>query len=276
MNKIADKLHFLTAGIPGTAKSYEAGFEVLRELGLDGLELEFVHGVRISEASKESVRGEKNLVFTAHAPYYINLASLEEKKIESSIEHVLETARMADSLGAYSVVYHAGYYMKRDPKTVFEKMLEANKKIFDTLDKEGNKIWLRPETTGKGTQWGSLDEIVDLCKHFKTMLPCVDFAHLHARSNGQFNTYKEFCSVFEKIGNTLGEKALKNFHAHVAGIEYSAKGEKRHLNLLDSDFNYKDLMKAFKEFNVKGVLVCESPNIERDCKLLKDYYDSLK
>ena len=81
--------------------------------------------------------------------------------------------------------------------------------------------------------------------------------------------------IFEKIGKELGQIALNNFHAHIAGIEYGAKGEKKHLNLEESDFNYKDLLKAFKTFDVKGAVVCESPNIEDDAKLLKDYYLSL-
>ena len=79
----------------------------------------------------------------------------------------------------------------------------------------------------------------------------------------------------QKIGKELGQVALDNFHAHIAGIEYSSKGERKHLNLEESDFNYKDLLKAFKNFGVKGVVVCESPNIEDDAKLLKDYYLSL-
>ena len=107
------------------------------------------------------------------------------------------------------------------------------------------------------------------------MLPCVDFSHLHARTAGKFNTYDEFSSIFEKIGKNLGDTALNNFHAHIAGIEYTAKGEKKHLNLEESDFNYKDLLKAFKKFNIKGAIVCESPNIEDDCKLLSDYYNSI-
>ena len=89
------------------------------------------------------------------------------------------------------------------------------------------------------------------------------------------NTYDEFCTIFEKIGNELGQTALDNFHAHIAGIEYGPKGEKKHLNLEESDFNYKDLLKAFKKFDVKGAVVCESPNIEDDAKLLKEYYLSL-
>ena len=143
------------------------------------------------------------------------------------------------------------------------------------LSKTNNKIWIRPETTGKATQWGDLEEIVRLSKEFEQVLPCVDFSHLHARYNGIVNTYDEFSEIFETIGNELGQVALDNFHAHVAGIEYGAKGEKKHLNLEESDFNYKDLLKAFKAFDVKGAVVCESPNIEEDAKLLKEYYLSL-
>ena len=75
-----------------------------------------------------------------------------------------------------------------------------------------------------------------------------------------------------KLLKELGEVVLENFHGHVAGIEYGAKGEKKHLIFEQSDFNYADLMKAFKKFDVKGAIVCESPNIETDTKILKDYY----
>ena len=81
--------------------------------------------------------------------------------------------------------------------------------------------------------------------------------------------------MLEYVGSELGADVFENFHAHLAGIEYSAKGEKNHLILQESDMNYKDLLKAFKEFNIKGALVCESPNIENDTKLLKEYYLSL-
>lgn len=273
-----DKLNFLTAGIPRSAKDYPTGFSTLRNMQLDGMELEFVHGVRISEKSQEFIKsseGKGSLILTAHSPYYINLNAKEDEKVKASIEYILQTARMANSLNAYSIVYHAGFYLKEDKEVVYKKIFENTKVIMETLKKEGNRIWVRPETTGKGTQWGDLDEIIRMSKEFETMLPCIDFSHLHARSGGQFNTYKEFCSIFEKIGKELGEGALKNFHAHVAGIAYSDKGEKHHLNFLESDFNYKDLMRAFKEYKVCGVVVCESPNIEEDCKFLKDCYNSL-
>lgn len=271
-----DKLYFLTAGVPLSAgtKGYGRGFEILDEMGLDGLELEFVHGVRISDKSRESVSASKKII-TAHAPFYVNLNAREEEKVEASVQRIIETAVTAQELGGYSITFHAGFYLNQDKELVYEKIKAQTKVITDALSGVGNKIWIRPETTGKATQWGDLEEIINLSKEFETVLPCVDFSHLHARYNGISNTYDEFCAIFEKIGNELGQIALDNFHAHIAGIEYGAKGEKKHLNLEESDFNYKDLLKAFKSFNIKGAVVCESPNIELDAKLLKDYYVQL-
>lgn len=275
-----DKLKFVTAGQPicnGT-NGYEKAFNILEELKLDGMELEFVHGVRMTEANQKLVKSiaqSKDMTLTAHGPYYINLNSKEEEKIEASIKRVLDTARMGKTLGAYSVTFHAAFYMGMSPKDVFEKVKTSMKEICNVLEKEKNDIWVRPETTGKPTQWGNLEEIVSLSKDFKQVLPCVDFSHLHARTNGGYNTYDDFCGIFEYVGNELGSYALENFHAHIAGIDYGEKGEKKHLMLKESDMNYKDLMKAFKKFDVKGVVVCESPIMEEDAVLLKDFYNSL-
>ena len=271
-----DKLNFLTAGVPLRAegKGYEVGFKVLDDMNLDGLELEFVRGVRISDKSREAV-GNSKKVITAHAPFYVNLNAREEEKVEASTQRIIETAETANELGGYSITYHAAYYLGMDAELVYKQVAKQTQIIVDALAKTNNKIWIRPETTGKATQWGDLKEIVRLSKEFEQVLPCVDFSHLHARYNGIVNTYDEFSEIFETIGNELGQVALDNFHAHVAGIEYGAKGEKKHLNLEESDFNYKDLLKAFKAFDVKGAVVCESPNIEDDAKLLKEYYLSL-
>ena len=271
-----DRLNFLTAGIPLRAgnKGYEAGFKILDEMNLDGLELEFVRGVRISDKSRDAVSAATKVI-TAHAPFYVNLNAREEDKLEASVQRIIETAQVANELGGFSITFHAGYYLGQDAELVYSNINSKIKEITDELAKVNNKIWIRPETTGKSTQWGDLEEIIRLSKEFETVLHCVDFSHLHARYNGISNTYDEFCAIFEKIGKELGQIALENFHAHIAGIEYGAKGEKKHLNLEESDFNYKDLLKAFKSFNIKGAVVCESPNIEDDAKLLKDYYLSL-
>ena len=275
-----NKLNFLTAGMPlRTGKgSYPEAFDIIEEMGLDGLELEFVHGVRMNPETREKVktiRAEKNLVLTAHAPFYINLNSKEEDKVEASAARIVETAAVAGEVGAFSITFHAAYYMGKDKDTVFNQVKTQIVNINKIIAKENINLWIRPETTGKPTQWGDLDEIINLSKEFENVLPCIDFSHLHARSAGEYNTYNEFSQIFEKLGKKLGDYAINNFHGHLAGIDYGAKGEKKHLNLEESDMNYKDLLKVMKEFGVKGALVCESPNIENDAALLKQYYQTL-
>ena len=275
-----NRLNFLTAGMPlSTGKAgYTDAFNILEKMNLDGMELEFVHGVRMSEKTREIVKKitiDKEMFLTAHGPFYINLNSNEKEKTEASVKRVTETAQVAKDAGAYSITYHAAYYMGKDKEEVYNQVAEQTKRIISILEEENINIWLRPETTGKAAQWGDLDEIIKLSKEFEQVLPCIDFSHLHARFNGKYNTYDEFSYILEKIGEEIGTYALENFHGHLAGIEYTSKGERKHLPVNESDMNYKDLLKAMKNFEVKGVLVCESPNIEEDCKLFKDYYMSL-
>lgn len=280
MQKSFDKLNFLTAGMPlATGKgSYKKALEVLNELNLDGMELEFVHGVRMSDENREIVRNsveKDNLIITAHAPFYVNLNSREEEKVSASVSRIFETATVGKEAGAFSITFHAAFYLGQDRETVFNQVKKQISIICDLAEKENLKIWIRPETTGKATQWGDLDEIIRLSNEFEYVLPCIDFSHLHARSGGKFNTYDEFSFILDEIGNKIGRYALDNFHGHLAGIEYTSKGERQHLNLKNSDMNYMDLLKVLKEFEVKGALVCESPNIEGDAQLLKQSFLSI-
>ncbi|MBS6603366.1 MAG: TIM barrel protein [Brachyspira sp.] len=279
-NFVFDKLNFLTAGMPlSTGKGgYGRAFEILSDLNLDGMELEFVHGVRMSDETRELVKKEREsrkLILTAHAPFYVNLNSQEEDKVDASVQRIIETGLAAQSTGAFSITFHAAFYMKQDKEEVYQKVKNRISEISRFYHDNNLNVWIRPETTGKATQWGDLDEIIRLSKEFDNVLPCIDFSHLHARSVGKYNTYDEFSKILETVGNELGQRALDNFHAHLAGIDYGDKGEKKHLIFEESDMNYKDLLKVLKEFNVKGALVCESPNIEDDALILKEYYYSI-
>ena len=271
-------LLFGTAGTPIASKDRGslAGVETVHKLGLGCMELEFVRGVRMSAelAKQVGAAAEKNsVVLTAHGPYYINLNSLDKKIVQDSVKRIMETARVANTAGAYSITFHAAYFMKQDPATVYARVRDEMKKIVSDLQNEGVKLWVRPETTGKATQLGSLKETIKLSQDIEQVLPCVDFAHLHART-GKLNTYQEFCDILAELEKGLGRNVLENMHIHMSGIEYSAKGERNHLELKQSDFKYKELMKAFKDYKIKGVVISESPNIEEDALLMKKTYEN--
>jgi len=87
--------------------------------------------------------------------------------------------------------------------------------------------------------------------------------------------YKEFASVLDEISSILGKDALDNMHIHISGIEYTANGEKRHLPFEDSDIKYMELLQVLKDYNVGGIVICESPIMEEDALLLKHSFDGL-
>ena len=273
------KLHIGTAGIPHSTPpngKTVGGVQQVAELGLDAMEMEFVHSVNVNEEQAPLVKKaaqDNNVAMTCHGQYYINLSSLEAEKIDASVYRVLNAARRAHLCGAQSVTFHAGFYQKRSTEEVYPIIKEQMQKIVRTLQDEGNPIFVCPETTGKGTQFGTLKEIIKLSQEIPQVLPCIDFSHIHARSNGKWNSIEEFQQIFSELEQGCGKEALQQMHCHISGIAYGEKGEKHHLILEESDMKYKELMEVFKEFKAKGVVICESPNIEEDALLLKKAYE---
>ncbi len=274
------KLLFGTAGIPLKAKGSSTinGISQVKGLGLGCMELEFVRNVNVSEKSAPEVRRiaeKEDIILSCHGQYFVNLNADDEKKIEASRARILKAARIANMCGAFSITFHMAYYMGRGHSKVYSIVKKHLKEVVEKLKSEGNNIWIRPETTGRLSQFGSFEEILQLSQELDNVLPCIDFSHLHARSLGKCNTYEEFSSILEAVEKKLGKNGLHNVHIHIAGIEYGKKGEIRHLNLKDSDMNYKDLVKAWKNFKIKGAVISESPNIESDALLLQRMYKQL-
>ncbi|NOZ80236.1 MAG: TIM barrel protein [DPANN group archaeon] len=274
------KLLFGTAGLPLSTprRNTENGIRHLTELGLDGMELEFVHSVNIRPEKApliDAVRKEEGKTLTCHGQYYINLNSLEPAKVEASKQRILNAARIAHLAGAFSLVFHAAFYQKVEPKKVYANVKAGLKDIVATLQEEGNPIWVRPETTGKPTQFSGAEDLLRLSQEIEQVMPCIDFAHLHARTNGKVNTYEEFSRVLTQVEEALGREGLDQMHIHVSGINYGEKGEKNHLILEESDFRYRELLRALRDFKAKGMVICESPNIEEDALLLQKTYQQL-
>ncbi len=276
------RLRFGTAGMPlNTPKptSTEKAIEYVKILGLDALELEFVRNVFLKEEKAKIVGkiAEKNdVVLTAHAPYYINLNAVEEEKIKASIKRIKDSVRILHYAKGYSVVFHPGFYFKDDHKKVYKKIKSNIKILVRELEDEGiNDVWVRPETMGKPTQFGSLKEVLNISESLNNVMPCIDFAHLHARSIGKYNTKTEFEEILNLVEEVLGREGLNNMHVHFSGINYGEKGEKNHLVLKESDFNYKEWVEVIKEYKVKGVFISESPNIEEDALFIKKLYEKI-
>lgn len=277
---VFDRLLFGTAGVPNsTAKKNNPveGVKRIHELGLDCMQLEFAHGVRMKEEVSSALRKvsyELGVPLTSHGPYYINLNAREQDKIDSSVERIIQTAKISDLCGAESMTFHAAFYMKDSPYDVFDLVEKSLNVIEERLSRLDIEIELRPELTGKTSQFGSLEELISLSKSVGSCKPCMDFSHLYART-GDVNSYEGFTKVLETLKESLGAQALKEMHIHISGISSNSKGDLKHLNLEKSKFNWKDLMKALKDLDCRGYVICNSPNLEVDAQMLKQYYMAL-
>jgi deoxyribonuclease IV len=267
---------FGTVGSPtGTPKKpggSVGAIQFSRSIGLNTLELGWVQSVRVTEATCALIKqcgSDECITLSVHAPYFINLNALDDEWPKSR-KRLMDAAHYGNLAGATDIIFHPGSYFGSDPAEVLKLAIPRLKGCVDELRKAGNPVTLRPETMGKSAMLGSFEDTLEMSKAIKGVLPCMDFAHLHARpGDGTMNTVKEWTKVLEAYQAALGKAALKTLHIHLSGIEYGPKGERNHLPIDESDLKLKLLFKVLKEFGCGGRILCESPIMEVDALNMK-------
>jgi deoxyribonuclease-4 len=268
--------HFGTVGSPLATPSRPGGsvggIQFSASLGFDALELAWVNGVRVSEATCALIKqaGEENKVaLSVHAPYFINLNGVDEKWPQLR-KYLMDAAYFGYLAGATDIIFHPGSYFGRPAEEVLKVITPRLRECVQELRANGNPVVLRPEISGKGAAIGSLEDVLELASKIDGVVPCIDFAHLHARlGDGKMNSYEEWMSVLDQYRKKLGAIALKHLHIHLSGINYGPKGEKNHLVMEEADLKFKDLMRALHDTGAKGRLMCESPAMETDALKFK-------
>ena len=251
------------------------GIRRLAELGLGTLELAWVQSVRVSEGKCAEIKAtgaEHHLALSVHAPYFINLnASADEWP--RSRKRLMDAAHYGHLAGATDIIFHPGSYFGGPPQAALDQAIPRLRQCVADLRAAGNPVTLRPETMGKSAMLGSLEDTLLMAQEIDGVLPCIDFAHLHARpGDGSVNTFAEWEALLKRVKKALGARGLKQLHIHLSGIEYGPKGEKHHLPLAESDLKYKDLFRALHAADAGGRVLCESPKMEADAALMQKTY----
>ncbi len=264
------------AGIPLACKKCDTvkGVQKVAELGLNAMEVEFVRGVNLSKEKAEElgkVAKELDISLSVHAPYYINLASEDEQKIRASMKRILDSLERANLMGADVVVVHAGYYGK-DRQRAEKMIFSACKKISEHITKKKWKVLLGLETTGRQSQWGTLDEIISLCKKIKNCTPVIDFAHIYARNGGKI----DYAEIFEKLSSLK----LKKLHSHFSGIKFKKTlvggDEREHLPVRKSKGpDFEKLAEEILKRKINITIISESPILEKDSLFMKEVFEKL-
>lgn len=239
----------------------------LKEDGLCAAEIEFTYGINLTnEQSKKigELAKKLNIKLSIHAPYYINLNSEDKRKIFMSKKRILDSCERAHYLGAKYVVFHPAFYGKDNKEEVYGRVRKEIIEMQEYIKKKEWNVKLAPETTGKPSQFGDIDELIRLHRETGCFF-CVDFAHLKARYGGKVD-YNE---IFEK----LKKEKITELHCHFSGIEFTAKGERKHL--VTSKENWNNILPLFKKHNFSGVIINESPDNWNDAIKGKKIWDDI-
>ena len=240
--------------------------ELCQTSQFSALELEFVRITSSEYPTSETMKQlaehaeKKDIKLSIHGSFYINLAAIEENKIELSKEHIKQGIRVAQASSA-NLIFHPGYFQKLTHGNAIQKSI----KLLNSLDlSDPSLIFL--ETPGKLNSIGSLSEMLEIAAQTGVQIG-IDFGHYYARTVGKgIKEKKDILKILSTVENAINQKY---FHMHISGIEYTNKGERRHLSFADSDFPLEIVIQALQEVDFSGTLICESPKRwEGDTELL--------
>ena len=264
------------SGIPISCKGNSSveGVKRVAELKLKAMEISFTHGIHMSlETAKELGRVAEDLdvELSIHVPYFVNLASEKKQVIKDSKKRITESLERGNIMNATVVAVHAGYYGK-DKEKANQMIFEACKEITNKIEKNKWNINFGLETMGKQKVWGTLDEIINICKKLKHVIPYLDPAHIYARNGGNIN-YKE-------IFNKLKVLKLKKYHSHFSGIKSSLVGigkgnEKHHVPMKEAGPDFEPFAKEILKRKIDITIISESPILEQDSLLMKKIFEKL-
>jgi len=279
---MADRPRFGPAGVPPAFKDLKRPvFEFPRYLhdeGLNAFEYQAVRWgakpqMKREDAEALGANAKKHDVWlSVHGSYFINLCG-ERETIEASKHRLIACATAANWMDAHVVVFHPGFYGKRTTREALELCVEAMGEVVESMRSLGiGKVHLGPETTGKPSQLGRLDEILKLCERVESTEPIIDWAHIHAREQGRLKTADDFRKVIDEAERRLGTEAVKNLHCHYTRVEFTEKGERRHHTMNEVEYgpNFQPLASLIAELGLRPVVISESPILDIDAQKMRD------
>ena len=275
---MADRPRFGPAGKPVNFKGRVSEVpRYLRSEGLDAFEFQAVRwGIKPKMSVEEAERlGEEarkhDILLSMHASYFVNLCA-DGKKLEDSVRRLLICLEYADRMGAYVVVFHPGFYKGKPKEEALRDCISALKRVADEASTLDHRPFLGPETTGKPTQLGSVEEVIRICEAVEGCRPVVDWAHVHAREGvGSIRGKEDYLSILEAIEERLGTDVMVNLHVHYTPVEFSAKGEVRHHTMSEEGYgpDFRPFAELIAEMDLKPVIISESPVLDKDSILMK-------
>ncbi|HEY8444047.1 MAG TPA: TIM barrel protein [Clostridia bacterium] len=280
-------------GPAGNSKSfYDSGLKHtieapkwLKERGLNAYEYSFGRGVKMSDDTAKAIgreMKENGIEISVHAPYYINLATEDDAKANNSFNWVIKSLEKLKLMGGIRCVMHSGTLSGAPRQEALMRIYKRMEQLLLILqERQLDDLILCPETMGKYSQIGTVEEISALCKMHPMLIPCLDFGHINSYMQGRLKTKDDFKRVIDIVFDTLKEEKAKFIHIHFSKIKYGESGEIHHLNFSDAESlfygpDFEPLAEVLYEYKMSPVIICESTdNMAEDAMVMKQTYEKL-
>ena len=256
----------------------------IKNYGLDAYEYSFGHGYQMSlETAKKA--GEKfienGVALSLHAPFYINFANPDEEMYLKTQNYIRTGIKFLNAFGADRLIFHPASCGKLKREDALKLTNERFSSFFNQLEEEGllEGLLLCPETMGKTMQIGSYQEVVNLCKYNKHLVPTFDFGHINSLMQGALKTSDDYKKIFDYSIEKIGFEKINNCHIHFSKIQFGSKGEVKHLNFDDLIYGpeFEPLAKVLLDYNLNPRIICESMTMmPHDALIMKNIYYDMK
>jgi deoxyribonuclease-4 len=244
-------------------ESPESAMELLLERGYGACEIDFESGFWMdydfAERLGELAR-EHDVALSVHAPLFGFMGHVEPsgRKWSSAVGALDRSAGIAARSGAEVVVFHPGFLLERTREAAIDAVVEQLGTLRERLVAKGRGVPFGVEVMGRVRDLGSLDDVLEISRRTGWVRPVLDFAHMHATSDGGYVGVEPFAAALEAV-DALLEPGMP-FHIHFSDIAFANRNETKHLPYGEGTLRAEPLREALERFDRPATVISESPD----------------
>jgi deoxyribonuclease-4 len=254
-------IHFGPARVP-SRESPEQAVELLLERGYNACEIDFEGKFWMEYPWAErfgELAAENGIVLSVHAPIAGFMGHVErDKKHRMAVGMLDHSAGIAVACGAELVVFHPGFLLGRSREDALAAVVEQLRDLRERLEGKGRAVPFGIEIMGRVRELGTAEDVFAVAAELGWVRPVLDFAHLHAVTDGAFTDVESFAGVLEVADGILEPGAP--FHVHFSDIAYANRNETKHLPYGEGTLRADPLAEALTRFDRPATVISESPD----------------
>ena len=264
-------IRFGISELPPEGQSDVSFLDELFEQGHRALELPFTKEFPWKEkrcGEFGTLAAERDIRISVHAPYFAGLTIPEEDRGKQSLAAIEHTMKLGRALGARVIVAHFGSNYDEDPKVLMDRIRERLDSIAPKVESLG--VGLGLETAGNNRSFGSLGDIAQLASEYEFVRPVVDWAHIHAMTQGGLTSKAAFRSVLDFVAATFPGWMISPLQVQFSDNEFGKGGEIRHVAYGEGSLRVGPLVEAVLESGMSMILISEARDSESHIRIWEE------